>query len=166
MTSFNEKFLLSTELCEILKIEDEVPITIPEVIKLMWNVIKRKNLQKEDDKRVIVWDEELEHVFGEKQSICFDLHRLILSHSVKYEKFTLSDPMKRLLSDYDGSPITTLEFKKMLYSEISERKLLNPANENEILCDDDFVRVFGVRSILNAYELDVLCQGHLHPYDM
>lgn len=67
----------SPELAEIVG-KDDLPRS--EVVKKVWEYIKKHELQDEKDKRNINADARLEKIFGKKQSSMFEMNKYLSAH--------------------------------------------------------------------------------------
>ena len=67
----------SAELAEIVG-KNDLPRS--EVVKKVWDYIKKNNLQAAEDKRQINADDKLEKIFGKKSSDMFELNKHLSAH--------------------------------------------------------------------------------------
>lgn len=67
----------SAELAEIVGTE---PLARTEITKRIWDYLKKHNLQNPANKREILADDKLEHVFGVKSVSMFEMTKLINKH--------------------------------------------------------------------------------------
>lgn len=67
----------SPELAEIVG-KDDLPRS--EVVKKVWEYIKKHDLQDEKDRRNINADAKLERIFGKKQASMFEMNKHLSSH--------------------------------------------------------------------------------------
>lgn len=56
------------------------PGSRPQVVKLLWEYIKKNDLQDPKDKREIVADDILKEVFGKDRATMFEMNSLISKH--------------------------------------------------------------------------------------
>ncbi|KAJ0680928.1 putative transcription regulator SWI/SNF-BAF60b family [Helianthus annuus] len=81
---FSKPRPVSPEMREFLGGRTEIPRT--EVLKVIWAHIKENGLQDPNNKRVIVCDEKLKKIFGEKEQVGFlEIAGLISPHFKKVE---------------------------------------------------------------------------------
>ncbi|XP_071726234.1 uncharacterized protein [Rutidosis leptorrhynchoides] len=81
---FSKPRPVSPEMKEFLGGRTEIPRT--EVLKVIWAHIKEKNLQDPSNKRVIVCDEKLKKIFGDRDQVGFlEIAGLISPHFKKVE---------------------------------------------------------------------------------
>jgi chromatin remodeling complex protein RSC6 len=71
----------SPELSQVLGSSD--PISRPEVMKKVWEYIKKNNLQNPENKREINADESLKKVFGKPRLDMFEMTKAINKHLSK-----------------------------------------------------------------------------------
>jgi chromatin remodeling complex protein RSC6 len=67
----------SEELAEIVG-SDKLPRS--EVVKKVWDYIKKHDLQNPKDKREILADDKLEKIFGKKQATMFEMNKHLAKH--------------------------------------------------------------------------------------
>ncbi|XP_071698362.1 uncharacterized protein [Rutidosis leptorrhynchoides] len=81
---FSKPRPVSPEMKEFLGGRTEIPRT--EVLKVIWAHIKKKNLQDPVNKRVIVCDDKLKKIFGQRDQVGFlEIAGLISPHFKKLE---------------------------------------------------------------------------------
>ncbi|KAM0061023.1 putative transcription regulator SWI/SNF-BAF60b family [Helianthus debilis subsp. tardiflorus] len=81
---FSKPRPVSPEMREFLGGRTEIPRT--EVLKVIWAHIKENGLQDPNNKRVIVCDEKLKKIFGEKEQVGFlEIAGLISPHFKKVD---------------------------------------------------------------------------------
>ncbi|RLV93071.1 Protein TRI1 [Spathaspora sp. JA1] len=81
-TGFHKEMVLSNDLESILGIKR---CSRPQVVKQLWAYIKDHNLQNPEDKRLILCDAKLEHLFKKKSVSCFAMNKLLSSHIFRPE---------------------------------------------------------------------------------
>ncbi len=65
----------------LAQIVGSTPLPRTEVVKKMWEYIKKNNLQDPKQKRIINADEKLQAIFGAKKSVdMFDMTKLVNAH--------------------------------------------------------------------------------------
>lgn len=67
----------SKELAEIVG-DDKLPRS--EVVKKVWDYIKKNDLQNPKDKREILADDKLEKIFGGKKATMFEMNKHLAKH--------------------------------------------------------------------------------------
>ena len=67
----------SKELAAIVGTE---PLSRPEVVKRLWEYIKKNDLQNPQNKREIVGDDKLKKVFGQDKATMFEMNKLVSKH--------------------------------------------------------------------------------------
>ena len=67
----------SPELAEIVGKND---LSRSEVVRKVWDYIKRHRLQDEEDRRNINADAKLEKIFGKKQASMFEMNKHLSAH--------------------------------------------------------------------------------------
>jgi chromatin remodeling complex protein RSC6 len=56
------------------------PLARPEVVKKVWEYIKKNDLQNPQNKREILADDKLEKVFGKKKVTMFEMNKHLAAH--------------------------------------------------------------------------------------
>ena len=56
------------------------PLPRSEVVKKLWDYIKKNNLQNPSNKRNILADDKLEAIFGKKEVTMFEMTKLVSAH--------------------------------------------------------------------------------------
>jgi chromatin remodeling complex protein RSC6 len=56
------------------------PLSRPQVVKKLWDYIKKNKCQDQDNKRMINSDAKLKAVFGKKQVSMFEMNKLLKKH--------------------------------------------------------------------------------------
>ena len=85
----NKPCILSPEMAAVFDNEfTELPR--PEVVKKLWDYIKRKNLQDKNDRRYILCDKKLLAVFGKPRINCFKMAKYMSAHVRKKEDLSSS----------------------------------------------------------------------------
>ncbi|MCC6346580.1 MAG: SWIB/MDM2 domain-containing protein [Nitrospirales bacterium] len=65
----------------LAKVVGDKPLPRPEVVKKLWEYIKKNNLQDKENKRNINADENLKEVFGGKNTVSmFEMTKLVSRH--------------------------------------------------------------------------------------
>ena len=67
----------STELAEVV---GSKPLPRTEVVKKIWEYIKKHNLQNPNNKRNIIADDKLKPIFGKKEVTMFEMTKLVSAH--------------------------------------------------------------------------------------
>lgn len=78
----NNPFMKPRKLSEALRTllgAEEEALPRPEVVKRLWKYIKEKDLQDSSDRRMIVCDERMAPVFGERVSM-FSMNKVLVDH--------------------------------------------------------------------------------------
>lgn len=65
---------------ELAAVVGSDPLPRPEVVKKVWEHIKKNNLQDEKNKREINADDKLEKVFGRKKVTMFEMNKYLAQH--------------------------------------------------------------------------------------
>lgn len=65
---------------ELAKVVGSEPVPRSEIMKKVWDYIKKNNLQNPENKREIIADEQLEPVFGGKKLDMFQMTKAINKH--------------------------------------------------------------------------------------
>ena len=65
---------------ELAEIVGKADLPRSEVVKKVWEYIKKHDLQDEKDKRNINADAKLEKIFGKKQSSMFEMNKYLSAH--------------------------------------------------------------------------------------
>lgn len=65
---------------ELAAVVGSAPLPRPEVVKKVWDHIKKNNLQDPQNKREINADDKLEKVFGRKKVTMFEMNKYIAQH--------------------------------------------------------------------------------------
>ena len=56
------------------------PLPRPEVVKKVWDYIKKNKLQNPENKREILADDKLQKVFGKKKVTMFEMNKYLAQH--------------------------------------------------------------------------------------
>jgi chromatin remodeling complex protein RSC6 len=65
---------------ELAEIVGQDPLPRSEVVKKMWEYIKKNDLQNPKDKREILADDKLEKIFGGKKASMFEMNKHLAKH--------------------------------------------------------------------------------------
>ena len=65
---------------ELAAIVGDAPLPRPEVVKKVWDYIKRNDLQNPSNRREIVGDEKLKKVFGKDKVTMFEMNKHLARH--------------------------------------------------------------------------------------
>jgi chromatin remodeling complex protein RSC6 len=76
--AFMKKLSVSPELAAII---GPTPVSRGEMMKKIWAYIKRRGLQDEDNRRMIIADDKLKAIFGRKKAVSmFEMTKLLSAH--------------------------------------------------------------------------------------
>ena len=81
-TGFNKLMQCSPGLVGLLGLDQ---VSRPQAVKLMWERIRKYNLQNPDDKREIILDSEMKAAFGCDRFTMFSMNKYIAQHLTKIE---------------------------------------------------------------------------------
>lgn len=65
---------------ELAAVVGTTPLARSEVVKKMWEYIKKNDLQNPANKREIISDAKLEPIFGKKKVTMFEMNKLLAAH--------------------------------------------------------------------------------------
>lgn len=65
---------------ELAAITGDTPLPRTEVVRKLWNHIKKNNLQNPKNKREIIADDKLRPVFGKDRVTMFEMNRYLSKH--------------------------------------------------------------------------------------
>lgn len=165
---------LSPEMAEVVGVERADRF---EVTRLVWQYIKRENLQTKENELVVECDEKLLKVFGCPTVTSFSMARLIEKH-VHYQgdAATISPPPPPSLIDQrmvqfcrsqgaadDNVAADAFKVTKIMWAYIKKEKLQDPKNKNRIVFDKTLQDIFLV-SESTGYGLSKLVSLHVNSH--
>jgi upstream activation factor subunit UAF30 len=65
---------------ELARVVGAAPLSRPDVVKKVWEYIKKHELQNPKNRREIIADEELGQVFGKKKVTMFEMNKHLARH--------------------------------------------------------------------------------------
>ena len=81
MAKANAKFMAPlTPSAELAAVVGATPLPRTEIVKKMWDYIKKNNLQDKTNKRMINADDTLKCIFGKNQVNMFEMTKIVSSH--------------------------------------------------------------------------------------
>ena len=123
---------LSKPLQNVVGVEQS---TRTEIIKLLWNYIRKHNLQNPTNGREVICDDRMKAVFGDKMTI-FTMNRLLGPHIIKIEKPIIQEEEKDDITNNNeggnGSSISTSSTSANMSSMRSSQRNLKDINEISI----------------------------------
>lgn len=107
-TILNKPLLLSSELSAVFD-NQFVELSRPEVIKKIWDYIKKEDLQDPADRRFILCDEKLMKVFNRQRINCFKMAKFMSAHLHRKEDLSDSVAVQSSRKDSKGSRMKDLK---------------------------------------------------------
>lgn len=108
--AFNKPLALSPELAQVLGIEE---ISRPQLVKMMWEYIRKHDLQDPSNKRMILLDESMKKVFQRDYFTMFTMNKFIKRHVRKPEELAvLENGWESIPRDGESSEEDTSKEKK------------------------------------------------------
>lgn len=133
----NKPLLLSTEMADLFNNEYS-ELSRPDVVKKMWEYIKKHNLQDPKDKRFILCDEKLMNLFNRPRINCFKMAKFISGHLHRKEDLSNFNYLKDSSQKVREEPLTS---KKQKLSQEIVQDSDEEASEFLAHSDEDDLRM-------------------------
>ncbi|KAK2992250.1 hypothetical protein RJ640_005737 [Escallonia rubra] len=173
---------------ELQVIVGEPALPRTEIVKQLWQYIRKNNLQDPSNKRKIICDDALRAVFEIDCTDMFKMNKLLAKHIIRLEPTKETGPAKRLKVDVESAtestdpgppPVVILSDalanffgtgeRDMLQSEAFRRvweyiklnNLEDPLNSMVIRCDEKLKELFGGENISAVGVSELLARDHL-----
>lgn len=177
----NKICLLSDTLTDFLG-ERELPRT--QVVKSMWDYIKKNNLQDQTNKRKIICDDTLRKIFGVDDTDMFQMNKLLSKHispkpgpngelpekkaprdpnAKRQSTFSRLLPISPELSEFFGDHETHMkrsDIVKKMWRYIKEHNLQDPNAKKNIICDDKLKTLLGIDEFV-GFTITKLVSPHI-----
>lgn len=98
-TAFHASLTLSPQLADLV---GHTQLSRPQVVKQLWNYIKKYQLQNPEDKRKLICDEKMQKVFKKKSVSMFEMNRLLNAHLFKSDEILDSPEQAQKDGDLNG----------------------------------------------------------------
>lgn len=148
----NKPSLLSPEMAAVFD-NQYTELPRPEVVKKLWEYIKANNLQDPKDKRFILCDEKLHHVFNKPRINCFKMAKYMSAHI--HRKDDLSDSVSALSSVKPRAKAVKKDVPSPKKQKISNETVEESDEEASDFPDEDLFDAYGEEPQMNPLLLKV-----------
>ncbi|CAH2354106.1 protein Tri1p [[Candida] railenensis] len=144
---FNKVMGLSSELADVVQATQK---SRPQVVKILWEYIKGRDLQNPSDKRIIICDEKLQRLFKKKTVGAFEMNKILSKHIFPLEDGK-EDPeaIKKSYSGKSVKPPSKVKSDERINDEDDEDD-----EEEEDDDDDDEEEDDNLADVVKAEDVD------------
>ncbi|XP_050212422.1 uncharacterized protein LOC126664013 [Mercurialis annua] len=172
---------------ELQAVVGEPALPRTEIVKQLWQYIRKNNLQDPSNKRKIICDDALRIVFETDCTDMFKMNKLLSKHIITLEPTKESSQAKRVKLDVESAnpnteptpsvkviseplakfletgerEMTQLEASRRVWEYIKLNRLEDPLNSMVILCDSKLHELLGCESISAVGVEEMLALHHL-----